>query len=79
MVIDSESQQIGETSGEVVQDALTYHWSATVQDWTTPNINVTNVSQITVQVTWTGQGHPRSVTLTTLVYDGGNTNGPSSS
>jgi type II secretory pathway pseudopilin PulG len=78
MVIGNQ-WQVGPTSGDVVQDALTYHWSATVQEWTASNTSVSNVMQVTLQVTWTGRGHPRSVSLTTVVYQGGNQNGASSS
>jgi type II secretion system protein I len=66
-VVLTGTWQTGALTGDVVQDGQTFHWTANVQDWT-----VTNTHQITLQVSWTGQGRPRSVTLSTVVYDGGN-------
>jgi type II secretion system protein I len=66
-IVVGNQWQTGTLSGDVAQEGVTFHWAANVQDWT-----VANTSQIALQVTWTGRGRARSVTLTTVVYNGGN-------
>jgi type II secretory pathway pseudopilin PulG len=64
-IILGQEWQTGALAGEAERDGLAYHWTAGVaNNWN----NLSNVAQLTIVVAWTGQGRPRSVALSTLVY-----------
>ena len=63
-IILAQEWQSGALSGDAVQDQTTYHWAAAVNNWQ----NQTNIEQIDIEVTWKGQGRPRSVKMSTLIY-----------
>ena len=63
-IILAQEWQSGALTGETVQDQTSYHWAAAVDNWQ----GQTNIEQLTIEVDWKGQGRPRSVKLSTLVY-----------
>ena len=65
-IVATSAWQTGESNGDFEDTPLTYHWATHVQEWTEPNLH-----QVTVEVSWTSRGRPRTVAVTTLAYDGG--------
>jgi len=53
-------------SGDFGEDRPGYRWYAEVSDW-----DGAVLKQVTVHVEWTARGRQRDVSLTTLVYAGG--------
>lgn len=54
-----------EIAGDFGPDWPEYRWSARVDEW-----EDTRLAQLDVSVIWTRRGRERSVTLTTLIYEG---------
>jgi type II secretory pathway pseudopilin PulG len=63
------SQWQSAQSGDEGDPPRVYHWASRIEDWTEPTLH-----QLTVEVTWTTRGKTRSLAMSTLVYDGGNSN-----
>jgi len=57
--------QNGNLSGDFGPDWPQYRWVAEVRDW-----EAATLRRIDVRVQWTARGSERSVTLTTLLYNG---------
>lgn len=58
----------GDASGDFGDAGAGFTWSATSQAWDT-----SGVTRIDVRVGWTDRAHPRSTSMTTLVYGNGGT------
>ena len=61
----------GGLAGDVEQGSRSYHWESTVQSWTADGA-ATTLHEVGVTVTWSSRGRPRTLTVTTLMYDGAN-------
>ena len=67
IIVTNQWQNAG-LSGDVGESPRVYHWTTRVQDWQELTLH-----EVAVEVTWTSRGQSRSLLLSTLVYDGGNT------
>jgi general secretion pathway protein I len=65
-IIVTNQWSTGGLAGDVEQGPRTYHWESTVQGWT-----VATLHEVGVTVTWNSHGRPRTLIVTTLMYDGG--------
>jgi type II secretory pathway pseudopilin PulG len=59
----------GALSGDFGDDAPGFTWSATVTPYNDTDLTTQNLEEIDLTVTWTSRNSPRTVTLSTLVYN----------
>lgn len=59
----------GATSGDFGDDAPGFTWSAAVTPYNASDLTTQNLEEIDLTVTWMSRNSPRTVVLSTLVYN----------
>ncbi len=67
----------GAMSGDFGDDAPGFTWSASVTPYNDTDLTTQNLEEIDLTVTWTSRNSPRTVVLSTLVYNPQATDGTS--
>ncbi|HWE93279.1 MAG TPA: hypothetical protein VG269_04835 [Tepidisphaeraceae bacterium] len=73
-LVSTNTWQSGALSGELTVGDFTYQWTGELNSWGVgQGVGAANVvQQLDVHVTWAAPGGPRTVTVSTLVYQSAN-------